>query len=396
MEEINELKTSYPELTFEAENSGIYVSGLKNNPDLGLFLQNNEDINLFKQLPISDLVMMKNAFGIYYDNNVEVILDLTDKKRRAYAMARFLSEPLEITINYKGQILSITILKVEESTISNLYSLMRSNRRVPPIVLSIANYEITTEENFEEEINEILNCVLFDVNYNFKVLFEPAKVEEIRRVPIRITALKKEPLFLTFKKYKPELIEYYRIAQQVEYLPFKYLCYFHIIEYFMDKSSFLVASKKIKNMIQKPDFHLKMDHYISETVKLLRKESEKHQTDLYKIERVFHHFIEKDEIYEYFDANDFLSLFTQEGLFLCGEKELKLPALDFQHNQDNFIKVLAKRIFSLRCSIVHSNPDFDEKKAIPFIANRTNIEKLRTELFLIEEIAKIIILKTAE
>jgi hypothetical protein len=52
------------------------------------------------------------------------------------------------------------------------------------------------------------------------------------------------------------------------------------------------------------------------------------------------------------------------------------------------------RIYKLRCSIVHSNPDFDEKKAIPFVPSATNLQKLAHEITLIEEVAKMIITGT--
>ena len=74
--------------------------------------------------------------------------------------------------------------------------------------------------------------------------------------------------------------------------------------------------------------------------------------------------------------------------------EMKLVGIDF-NNDNQFYDNLTSRIYTLRCSIVHSNPDFDAEKAIPFVAINENLAIVRREIVLIEEIAKMIILNSS-
>lgn len=81
--------------------------------------------------------------------------------------------------------------------------------------------------------------------------------------------------------------------------------------------------------------------------------------------------------------------------FLNVQKPLKLPKVDF-NSDSNFFGNLTKRIYSVRCSIVHSNPDFDETKAIPFVPTTKNMEILRMEIELVLQISRTIIIGSKE
>ena len=82
-------------------------------------------------------------------------------------------------------------------------------------------------------------------------------------------------------------------------------------------------------------------------------------------------------------------------MILDCNKPLKLTAINFDKD-GNFYNELTQRIYAVRCPIVHSNPDFDESKAVPFNPTSNNIEKLKIETELMMEIARKIIVDTKE
>lgn len=146
-------------------------------------------------------------------------------------------------------------------------------------------------------------------------------------------------------------------------------------------------------MLAKHDFHAKSEKYVRECVQILRRESDKHASDKIKIQRVLSQFVSLNEVKVALDELDVLDHFEHDCVLDCA-KPLKLSAVSFE-SDSQFSQSLTTRIYALRCSIVHSNPDFDESKAIPFVASQENLEKLRTEILIASEIARQIIAGSA-
>ena len=200
-------------------------------------------------------------------------------------------------------------------------------------------------------------------------------------------------LDLVYKDYTPELLQYYRLARRTDYLPFRFLCYFHILEYFADRSAYKTVTDAVRRVICRHDFHVKAEKYIQDCVKILRKEADKHTNDKTKIKRVLTQFIAPQELKQTLEDLGLLEHFESECV-IDSSKQLKLKALNFE-SDSQLLETLTSRIYSMRCSIVHSNPDFDETKAIPFVATPENLDKLRTETLIAGELARQIIAGSA-
>ncbi len=245
----------------------------------------------------------------------------------------------------------------------------------------------------------VAGCIvlLFDIEFTYGFAFETTNLENLkeaqRATKRRGPPLPREPIRLMFKGYVPELIEYFHVAEKVDYLPFKFICYFHVLEYFMDKSAYSVVSRKVKQLLLSPDFHLKSSEYIANAVNIIKLETERNTTDKIKIGRVIGEFAQSDTIQSHLTSISMLTHFTREHTLACA-KPLKLSAIAFD-SEKSYLESVAKRIYAVRCSIVHSNPDFDESKAVPFLPTPKNIEFLRTEIELIREISRTIICNTA-
>lgn len=398
------LQSQYPSLKFEyiieewedEKFEEIRVTGFNGNADFELELCDEKDITNFRMLPVDDLYVFKDLVGINHENSFQVLL-------RQISLAGRIRNPFEHTdiqleMGYKRNELNITIsLGKEDALLLKFLSLAKNVRAgTKPTIVTVNGFIVKKPADFSDDCKSILNSVLFDLEYNFNILLEPVTTSlfKARRLKPKLMEAKgKKPRFV-FKNYIPELIEYYRTAERVDYLPFKYLCYFHIIEYFLDKSAYNVVSQRIKDMMLKPDFDLKIDHYVMQAINVFKKENDKFLNDKAKISRVLMQFIDIDEISTILDQAGMKPYFSDPCTLKCN-KELKLSTIDF-FNASQVIPNLTSRIYSLRCSIVHSNPDFDDEKAVPFLPTTDNLAKLDKELLLIREVAKAIILKSAQ
>lgn len=381
------------------------VTGLNGNPDLQLYFEKTEDIDELSDILRKQLFVFHDFLAIKYESTIEVLLTAVSFRTSLRNFDRGDEDNftiVEIGLNYFKNELNIKLEVGEEgNVIPKFTNFIRGGGRYSrrrPIILKIENYTKTTSEGVENDTRNIINSVLFDIEFNYDIALETINIEGLLRRNVRRrrkqNELPKEKINLVYKKYIPELIQYFHIAEKVDFIPFKFICYYHIIEYFSDKSAYHLVSSEVKKLLLKPDFHIKTEQYVTSAINLFKKENDKYTGDKVKIERVFKQYIKREEIKEVLTDIELIDHFSKELILDCN-KPLKLPGINFDQD-GNFFSELTKRIYSVRCSIVHSNPDFDESKAVPFNPTPNNIEKLRIETELIMEIARKIIVDTKE
>lgn len=405
-EKIDKLKEVYKKLNFEKreyinfedeEDFYYEVSGFEGNKELKLTIDDNDDYKNLVKILKKEFVFTPNVFGLEYDNKIEIALSAVNLRSSNGLRYRLKEKPVEIELAFFSNQLEIDIqYQPEKSLLVPLLELSRGRRA--PAVLTIVGYKNSTPDGKENDLRRIVTSVLFDFAYSYNLVFEATSFDSlIKRVPLirrNKTNTPDDKIQLIFKKYIPELIEYFNIGEKVDYPPFRFICYYHILEYFSDKSAYYYAAKKLKSLMLKPDFHINTDRYINQAINFFKIESTKYTSDKIKIKRVINQFINRTDFEDYLRDVGILDYFKTPITFVCS-RELDLPAIDFE-NDSKFEETLTQRIYAMRCSIVHSNPDFEESKAVPFSPTDDNIQKLRREIDMIFEVARTIIVESSQ
>jgi hypothetical protein len=373
------------------------VSNFNGNKNISVTAATERKLELLDKFLTNESIILDEYLGVKYQDKYEIVLTSISNR---YIGPSSKKQKYEILLNYFKNELSINLeSNVENTPAADLNSLLN---RIGPgrrnWIITIENFKRTSPDGLNNDLRNILNSVLFDFEYSFNLAFEPIELNSLNK---RIPRLKRpsldvpnHPINFTYKKYIPELIQYYHLSEKVDYIPFKYLCYFHIVEYFSDKSAYVVVAEQVKQLLLKPDFHLKTDNYIDQAINIFKKENEKHLTDKIKLTRVLQQFVNMNEFREYLDATKLLDHFQKEQIFNCS-KPLKIPLIDFT-NEGTFFQSLTNRVYAMRCSIVHSNPDFDETKAVPFVHTSENVFRLNIEMALVYEISRNIVVKSSD
>lgn len=385
----------------EVERTTYDVTAIPNLDGLTLCLKDEGDFKRLDMIVKAKPALFKGFLGGKVGGNVEVVLSRVTQFSIPFNPfgARTHSQCIKATIGYKSRTLDVEIFlgylqKTEIGFLAGKMVGIRSQRNG-----AIARIKGLTGKNLvelEADTRQLLRSILFDIECSYGVVLETANLENLKAptnsIPTPKPRLPNEKVTLVYKPYTPELIEYFHTGERVDHLPFKFICYFHIIEYFMDKSAHSVVAKKIKQIIISPDFHAKSSEYISEAIKVFKAETEKFMTDKIKIGRVFAEYLDKEDVQKYIESSTLKDHFENEHT-LKFSKDLKINGIKFDSDQA-FCESLTKRIYSIRCSIVHSNPDFDESKAVPFSPTPTNIDFLRREILLMKELARTIIVNS--
>lgn len=382
----------------EVETTTYDVTTIPNLEGLTLCLEGESDFKRLDKIVESKPALFKDFLGGKVGGNVEVVLSRVSRFPSPFGI-RIHTQPIKVTIGYKSKSLEVEIYlgylqKTEIGFLAEKMVGIRSQRN--GAIAKISGLSAKDQAELEADTRLVLRSILFDIECSYGIILETANLENLKAPLIRTPETRpkppKEQITLLYKQYTPELIEYFHTAERVDHLPFKFICYFHIIEYFMDKSAHSVVAKKIKQIIMSPDFHAKSSEYISEAIKVFKAETEKFMTDKIKIGRVFAEYINRDDIQKFVENNALQDHFEKDHT-LKFSKDLKINGLKFD-SDNSFFESLTKRIYSIRCSIVHSNPDFDESKAVPFSPTPTNIDFLRREIELMKEVARTIIVNS--
>lgn len=381
------------------------ISGLPGNNDLEFALHDEKSIDELADLIKGDIKFTTGFFSVIHNDSIEVLLSpVSAKTASSYVNTQYSGKGkyklAEIALNYYGNELVILLEGNNDALLISRLAKYASNVKSEyktKVTATISGYNKPTDEGYVNDIRAILISVLFDFEFSYGLSYEPASIQALstsRAKRKKYEPLPESKITFLYKKYTPELIQYLHIAEKVDYIPFKFLCYYHIVEYFADKSAYRAVALEVKKMFLKPDFHLKTDLYVAQAIEHFKKENEKQVGDKIKIERVIRQFVPREEIAAQLTSMGIAEHFSKEIVF-DGIKSLKLPAINLA-NDGSFYSELTKRIYSTRCSIVHSNPDFDESKAVPFNPTSININKLKLEINLIAEIAKIIIVESID
>ncbi len=368
------------------------IPGLDN---LTLNLQSADEFEKLDQLIESKPVLFGDYLGGRFGSEIEVVLT---KISRGLFRPRSPTGSVTVELVYQGANITVTLTPTrrERTQIgfiaSNLVG-VRALQSTSSATAIIKGIPAADPQTLEADTARVLRSVLFDFEYTYGFAFETTNLENLKNSQVftrrRSPPLPVDPIRLLYKSYVPELIEYFHVAERVDYLPFKYICYFHVLEYFMDKSAYSVVSRKVKQLLLSPDFHLRSAEYISNAVNIIKLETERNTTDKIKIGRVIGEFAQCETLQKHLTGIGAQDHFNKDHTLSCA-KPLKLSAIKFDSEQA-FVDSVARRVYAMRCSIVHSNPDFDESKAVPFLPTPKNIEFLRVEIELIKELSRTII-----
>lgn len=382
------------------ETTTYHVTAIPKLDGLTLWLEHENDFKRLDTIVESNTPLFKDLLGWNVGGKIEVVL--SEVTRNA---ARFLPrwpadlQPIQVTIGYESETLSVEIFLFHQQSTeigflaSKMLGIQPQDRRAIARISGLLSRDLV---KLEADTRQVLRSILFDIECSYGIVLEPTNLENLKprtkSTPEPRPMLPKEQVALVYKPYSPELIEYFHTGERVDYLPFKFICYFHIIEYFMDKSAHSVVAKKIRQIIISPDFHAKSSDYISEAIKVFKAETEKHMTDKIKINRVFAEYLNRETVQRFVESGSLKDHFEKEHT-LKFSKDLKINGIKFD-TDSAFCDTLMRRIYSIRCSIVHSNPDFEESKAVPFSSTPANMDFLRREIMLMKEVARTIIVNS--
>lgn len=249
------------------------------------------------------------------------------------------------------------------------------------LTIQVKNINATDIGNIKKIANQLINSSLFELSLikDIHLKLDEPRTRDLFR--FRRDIIDKE-LEVPKIKYNEDIIKHYTMGLEGSHPVLSFLSFYQVLEGYFIKASNSELIKNTQKFLIDPRFNLKQDSVVLglindiQTFKL-------ENNELNQLKIVLTNYIDKNK------TIDFIKIFETKK----GEKHFSAKRLIFDENlrlnldEDNLISSLAKRIYTIRCAIVHSKIGHSNVKYVPSSKN-DKILMLETPLmrFLAEEV----------
>lgn len=247
----------------------------------------------------------------------------------------------------------------------------------------------------KKELLSLKTTFAFEYTYKFQEKFTFCNdFEEMysikNRNPNYIDRNKEEHDIFSCRTYNNNLIEYYLRFVNTDDLYIKYISCYHILEYHYEKVYKDDVLNEIKKIITHPDFSYKSNIQLEKVMKKVSSKIKNNKeygqgNELESLKLVINKFCNTDEIYSKL-SDDEIQFFEENKSFSLGDK------IDWK-NENGLSTLLAKRIYSIRNSLIHSKVDKGDKVSYQELKHK---EMLSKEIPLIRLIAENVIISNSK
>ncbi|WP_392477180.1 hypothetical protein [Nostoc sp. C110] len=295
---------------------------------------------------------------------------------------------LELTYN-SSEGLNITILI---SPISDIAKTLLGNIQDDSISLKISGLNITQQDKTVSYLEKYANSIFFQIDL---VLGLPLTVQRIQTQEENILQHNAQtPLNIKYPvcQYDKEALSLYWYARSANEMPLlQYLAYYQVIEFYFSIYSQIKATRTIQNLMKTPGFNIHNDNDVIKVLNIAKSSSARgFITEISQLEATLKECIQISLLKEFLEKNERLKSFLTKK-----DKMLDLEPLALNENDEILINSIAKRIYDVRCRIVHTKNenDFDNAKSIYPFTKEANL--LNCEIELIHYLAKRVLIASS-
>ena len=280
---------------------------------------------------------------------------------------------------------------IGDSTIE--YAILTKLVRESPVNLDMLDDKTTIRiegikiENHDEarlQLLKIANSILFQIDNELDIpLYLSPEYYIMKDYKFRYKDEIKfrSPIF----DYDDKTMSLYWYARTSKTMPLlQFLSFYQILEYYFPLFSNADAKQKIKNFIRDPTFNIERDKDISKIINIIKLTSygKSFNNEINQLKVTIQNIIDTESLVEFLTENkkrkDFFEKPKKGNSLSKYQLPLTNPGQDIREG-------VSKRIYEIRCKIVHTKEDGDNELLLPF---SIDIVHLKYDLELIEFLAR--------
>jgi hypothetical protein len=214
-------------------------------------------------------------------------------------------------------------------------------------------------------------CFQINVSTNISIQLAPERFpreRDFRRDDEKVT--------LTQARYEYDIepLSMYWHAENMMGMPLQeYFSYYQAVEYYFTVYSFEEAQRKVRNLIKNPLFNIDNDKDLSKVLNVVKysNSSNSFGNELSQLKSTIKACVNIDELREWFSEDGERSAFFESK----PAKKISKTTIKSSFLDDDLIDAIAKRVYEIRCRIVHTKGTDDNVEVLhPFSNEATQLK----------------------
>lgn len=292
--------------------------------------------------------------------------------------------PLTIKSSDK-HVVSISPCSNEIELLSSAYmSNFRHNQRYPRISIKIEGYEIDNHFTAKKILRKISNSVFFEIDLKFNI---PIKLDECKQEPShsRSAICKDVQLKYPRREFDKDALSLYWYAKSSNSMPLQtFLSFYQVLEFYFPFYLKVSAKKKVRNLLSDPSFNIDNDNDINRVLAIAELNLPDNMDERSQLCATLEECVDESELKEFFRPEE------KYNFFLKKNKEITDVTIPLKDIKDNIIKSVAKRVYDIRCRIVHTKNLSETTKSL--LPHSQGAKDLHQDIALLEFLAKKVII----
>lgn len=279
-------------------------------------------------------------------------------------------------------------ITISISPTSKLARLLLKDTSDFAISLKLRGLKISQHDETVRYLKDYANAVLFQIDLSTEIPLALKRTQSQEQTILSHYPQNSVEIEYPRSKYDKEAISLYWYARSASGMPLlQYLAYYQIIEFYFPIYSQLKAKNIIQNILKTPGFNVHSDIEIVKILNIAKSGlvqgigNERKQ-----LEATLQECLNITSLKAFIDENQEMKKFFKE------DKILNVEKLSIDANDDVLRSNVVKRIYEIRCRIVHSKTESDVenvKSIYPFTKEESS---LKHDLKLVHYIAKEILI----
>ncbi|ROS43334.1 hypothetical protein [Amycolatopsis thermoflava] len=265
-------------------------------------------------------------------------------------------------------------------------------RESPPITIKIYEVDAADSDQVRKLIESLTDPLFLEIDLICNVAVRISR----RRSPTtdrrRLANIDTVSLGdLPKRKYSAEASSLYFYARSADEMPLlQFLAYYQVAEFFFPKYWQIKLVQRVQNILINPTFSSDREEDVLRLIRMIGKTGRRVGSEEEALTQVIESCCGDDDLLEFLEESPEREQFFEKSKAIKGveniNKKNKNAAL---HSQ------VAKRIYSLRCRVVHSKEDGDEDKIEPLLPFSDEVNRLSFDIDLIEFVARRVLVATS-
>lgn len=265
----------------------------------------------------------------------------------------------------------------------------RPFRSRPPLTLRISPVSADTTDDADLLIERVTDSVALDLSMSIGVTIFPQRLEN--RATLRRGAKKRAGRF-TFPKsrYPHAPATLYQAGRNHRTSPLiRYWCFYQVLEYFFPTHSQAAAMTQLARHLRSPAFDPHSDEDVLKAVHLATSAGRGHDSEEDQLHTTLRAIVTPHEMVEFLDETGLNDQVSDRRSELSGK------TVNTKSNDDLLLQ-LARRIYDIRCRIVHSKSGRAAGEGAGLLPGTHHDDLVRHELILLEFLAQQALITAAD